>query len=95
MRNSKVIDIVEHLKEFDVKVDVFDPLVKPNEEKKYFKHGVISDPSKNKKKYDAILVAVAHKQFKKYSSKKFSELSNGVEVIIDIKNIVKKPTWRL
>jgi len=95
MRNTKVVDIIDELKEFDVKVDVYDPWVDPDEEKKYYKHGIISDPLKNNKKYEAIIVAVAHKQFKKYTTKNFSQLCNKVEVIIDIKNIVKNPTWRL
>ncbi len=95
MRNSKVIDIIDYLRGFNLRVDVFDPWIKPNEEKKYLKHGVISDPLKNTKKYDAILVAVSHKEFKKYTPTNFSQLSSGEEVIIDLKNIVKKPTWRL
>ncbi len=95
MRNTKVVDIIDELKEFDVKVDVYDPWVNPDEEKKYYKHGIISDPLKNNKKYEAIIVAVAHKQFKKYSSTNYSQLCNEGEVIIDIKNIVKNPTWRL
>jgi UDP-N-acetyl-D-glucosamine/UDP-N-acetyl-D-galactosamine dehydrogenase len=95
MRNTKVVDIIDELKEFDVKVDVYDPWVNSDEEKKYYKHGIISDPLKNNKKYEAIIVAVAHKQFKKYTTKNFSQLCNKEEVIIDIKNIVKNPTWRL
>ena len=95
MRNTKVVDIIDELKEFDVKVDVYDPWVDPDEEKKYYKHGIISDPLKNNKKYEAIIVAVAHKEFKKYTSMNFSQLCNEGEVIIDIKNIVKNPTWRL
>ena len=47
------------------------------------------------KKYDAIVVAVAHMQFKEYTTEIYSQLSSGKEVIIDIKNIVPNPTWRL
>jgi UDP-N-acetyl-D-glucosamine/UDP-N-acetyl-D-galactosamine dehydrogenase len=95
MRNTKVVDIIEELKDFGVNVDVYDPWVDPNEEKKWYKHGIISNPLDDNKKYDAIVVAVGHKQFKEYTAKTYSQLSNAQEVIIDIKNIVQNPTWRL
>ena len=95
MRNTKVIDVIDELKDFGINVDVYDPWVDPNEEKKWYKHGIISNPLDDNKKYDAIVVAVAHKQFKKYTAETYSQLSNGKEVVIDIKNIVPNPAWRL
>jgi UDP-N-acetyl-D-galactosamine dehydrogenase len=95
MRNTKVVDVINELKDFDVNVDVYDPWVDPNEEKKWYKHGIISNPLDDNKKYDAIVVAVAHKEFKKYTAETYLQLSNGKEVVIDIKNIVPNPTWRL
>jgi UDP-N-acetyl-D-galactosamine dehydrogenase len=95
MRNTKVVDIIEELKDFGVNVDVYDPWVDPYEEKKCYTHGIISNPLDGDKNYDAIVVAVKHKQFKVYTSENYSQLSNGQEVIIDIKNIVQNPTWRL
>ena len=95
MRNTKVVDIIEELKDFGANVAVYDPWVDPNEERKWYAHGIISNPLEGNKKYDAIVVAVGHKQFKAYTSENFSQLSNDKEVIIDIKNIVDKPTWRL
>ena len=95
MRNTKVVDIIEELKSFGANVDVYDPWVCPNEEKKWYKHGIISNPVVSDKKYDAIVVAVAHSQFKEYTTEIYSQLSNAKEVVIDIKNIVPNPTWRL
>jgi len=95
MRNTKVIDIIDELIDFGVKVDVYDPWVDPNENKKWYKHGIIDNPLNNTKKYDSIIVAVGHKQFAEYTPDIFSQLSNDKEVIIDVKNIVKKSTWRL
>jgi len=95
MRNTKVVDIIKELKGFGANVDVYDPWVDPDEEKKWYTHGIISNPLEDNKKYDAIVVAVGHKQFKAYTSENFSQLSNDKEVIIDIKNIVPNPTWRL
>ena len=95
MRNTKVVDIIKELKDFGVNVDVYDPWVDPNEEKKWYTHGIISNPLDSNKKYDGIVVAVGHYQFKAYTTADYKTLSNGQPVTIDIKNIVKNPTWRL
>ena len=95
MRNTKVVDIIEELKDFGVNVDVYDPWVDHDSEKDWYKHGVIDNPLESDKQYDAIVVAVSHKQFKAYTKNDYKLLSNGEGVIIDIKNIVNNPTWRL
>jgi len=95
MRNTKVVDIIEELKDFGINVDVYDPWVDHAEESKWYKHGIINNPLNESNKYDAIVVAVGHKQFKAYIADDYKRLSNGEEVIIDIKNIVDNPTWRL
>jgi UDP-N-acetyl-D-galactosamine dehydrogenase len=95
IRNTKVVDIIKELKDFGVNVDVYDPWVKHPEESKWYTHGIISNPLDGNKKYDAIVAAVAHKQFKEYTAETYSKLSNGKEVVIDIKNIVQNPAWRL
>lgn len=95
MRNTKVVDIIEELKDFGANVDVYDPWVDHAEESKWYKHGIIDDPVQSDKKYDAIVVAVGHKQFKAYSMDDYQKLSNGELVVMDVKNIVPNPTWRL
>ena len=96
MRNTKVVDIIEELKEeYGCSVDVFDPWVDPKEEKKHYKHGIIADPFKSDKKYDAIVVAVAHDQFKSLKRSDLERISSDPAVLIDVKGIVENPTWRL
>ena len=95
MRNSKVIDVIDELKDFGLNVDVYDPWVDPKEKKKSYINGIIPDPLKSNKKYDAIVVAVGHKQFKAYTDKDYLKLSNNKKVILDIKNIVQNSTWKL
>ena len=48
MRNTKVIDIIDELEDFGASVDVYDPWVDPNEQKRRYRHGIISDPLLNK-----------------------------------------------
>jgi len=95
MRNTKVIDIIEELKDFGINVDAYDPWVDPKEEREWYTHGIISNPLEGSKKYDAIVVAVGHKQFKAYTANDYSQLYNDKGVIIDIKNVIPNPTWRL
>jgi UDP-N-acetyl-D-galactosamine dehydrogenase len=95
MRNTKVIDIIEELKDFGANVDVYDPWVDHDEVGNWYEHGIIGNPLESNKQYDAIVVAVGHRQFKAYSDDNYEFLSSGTRVVIDIKNIVDKPTWRL
>lgn len=95
MRNTKVVDVITELKEFGVDVHVWDPWVDPSENKKHYKHGIIEDPFQREEKYDAIIMAVAHKQFVALSQKDLEDKIEGTPVIIDVKGIVEKPTWVL
>jgi UDP-N-acetyl-D-galactosamine dehydrogenase len=95
MRNTKVVDIIKELKAYGCQVDVYDPWVNSNEEKINYKHGLIDNPFKNSKKYDAIVVAVAHRQFKKLTGTDYKNISKESPVIMDVKGIVENPNWRL
>ena len=95
IRNTKVIDIIEELNDFGCNVDVYDPWVDKEEEKKTYKSGIINDPFKSDKKYSAIIVAVAHDQFKSITNDSYKKISEGELILIDIKGIVEKPTWKL
>jgi UDP-N-acetyl-D-galactosamine dehydrogenase len=88
-----VADIISELEEFGANVDVYDPLIDSKQMNNRYK--IITDPLKSNKKYDAIIVTVSHKQFKAYTSNDYSRLSSDDKIIIDIKNIVENPTWKL
>jgi UDP-N-acetyl-D-galactosamine dehydrogenase len=92
IRNTKVVDIVEELQAFKCHVDIYDPWVDKVEAKKYYGYELIENPFTCKKKYEAIVVAVGHDEFIRMSQEAYSALS---DVIIDVKGIVKNPTWRL
>ena len=95
MRNTKVIDVIEELKDFGAEIDVYDPWVDHEVEGKWYKHGIINNPLDSNRKYDAIVVAVGHEKFKKYTKSDYRSLSSGESVIIDIKGIVDSATWTL
>jgi len=95
MRNTKVVDIIEELKTYGCQVDVYDPWVDPDEPKQHYKHGLIENPFKTEKKYDSIILAVAHQQFKVLDRDMYEKISTEEAVLIDVKGIIKNPTWRL
>lgn len=94
-RNTKVLQIVGKLKEFGVNVDIYDPCIESNEKADWVVDRVIENPLKVDKRYDAIIVAVGHKQFKSITEPDYLRLSTEPKVLIDVKNIVDKPTWRM
>ena len=95
-RNTKVIDIITELEEYGVNVDAYDPWVDTEVERKSFSHPLLREnPFQVDKKYDGIIVAVAHNQFLELSREDYDKISTTPAVIMDIKGIVKNPTWRL
>jgi UDP-N-acetyl-D-glucosamine/UDP-N-acetyl-D-galactosamine dehydrogenase len=94
MRNSKVMDIIKELNEYECNVEVYDYWV-DRSDKETKDLDFIDKLPLNSKKYDSIIVAVGHDRFKEISTEDYKSMSNGEPIIIDVKGIVEKPTWRL
>lgn len=94
-RNTKVVDIIDELNTYGCNVAVYDPWVAPKgvSENDFFQ--IIKNPLKGIEKYDSIVVAVAHKEFKALKQADYQQLSKENPVLIDIKGIVEQPNWRL
>ncbi|MBU4443732.1 MAG: nucleotide sugar dehydrogenase [Candidatus Marinimicrobia bacterium] len=94
IRNSRVIDVVHELRDFGCDVDIYDPWANSEEVKK--EYGVdlidIDIQDKKQKKYEAVILAVAHNQFKGLDIKQFE---NGQTVVYDVKGILKQFDNRL
>jgi len=94
MRNSKVLDIIKELEEFECSVDVYDYWVdKSDKESKNL--NFIENLPLNSHIYDAIIVAVGHDKFKKITTEEYMSMFKDSYILIDVKGIVEKPTWRL
>ncbi len=93
-RNSKVFSIIDELSDYGCSIEAYDPWIEAkNIEENNFTF--IANPLNSNKKYDSIIVAVSHKEFKEIKNNQYEYLSNGEVVLIDIKGIVENPTWRL
>lgn len=95
IRNTKVIDIVDELKEYGCTVDIYDPWVDNAEFEHHYGFSIIADPFAGGDRYSAVVLAVAHHQFKVVSQEQLEALQEGQPVIMDVKGIVENPTWRL
>jgi len=94
MRNTKVVDIVTELEDYGCDVDIYDYWVdKSDRETKDIPF--IDELPYGSNQYDAIIIAVAHDEFKEISHEQFQSLSNDEPILIDVKGIVDNPTWRL
>lgn len=87
IRNSKVIDVVNELKSFQVKVDLIDPHASSSEMEHEYGVGLIEKPSND---YDAIIVAVNHKEYMKLTEADFlNMMKDDKGIFVDVKGIFK------
>lgn len=86
VRNTKVIDIVHELEEYNIDVDLFDPWVDAEEAQHEYGITPISDTAKlSDHSYDGIILAVAHNQFVEMGIKKIREFGKSNHVLYDLK----------
>ena len=88
VRNTKVADIVKELASFGCKVDVYDPWVNPADAEHEYGISPVRAPSAGS--YDAIVLAVAHREFVELGPKGIRAFANPNAVIFDIKHVLPK-----
>jgi UDP-N-acetyl-D-galactosamine dehydrogenase len=86
IRNSKVVDIISELDDFGVSVDVIDPGASHDEVREEYKLELKNKPSG---KYDAIILAVSHKEYLSLGENWFTPLLNNDGIIVDVKGILR------
>jgi UDP-N-acetyl-D-glucosamine/UDP-N-acetyl-D-galactosamine dehydrogenase len=85
IRNTKAIDIYHELKTYDLHVDVYDPWASPDEVK--HEYNIDSHTSLPNVKYDAVILAVAHKTFESLT---LDHIKNDNAVVYDVKAVLPK-----
>ena len=88
LRNTKVVDILAELKEYNIAVDVYDPWVDTTEAQHEYGIRVIDVPEDAL--YDAIILAVAHDQFKQLTEMEIRRFGRTSHVLYDLKYILDK-----
>jgi len=87
LRNTRVIDLFEEFESFKCNVDVFDPWANQEEARREYGIKPIDRPINGK--YDAILLAVAHDEFRELTSEQIRAYGKDNHVLYDIKYLLK------
>jgi len=87
IRNSRAIDVINELKSFKLNVDVYDPWATISAVKHEYDIDLISSIKDQNKKYEAIIIAVAHDEFKALD---MDSLVKESHVIFDVKSMLPK-----
>jgi len=88
LRNTKVVDVVSELKEYNINVDIVDPWCASEEAEHEYGLSLIREPTKNN--YDAIILAVSHDEFKVLGATEIREFAKEKHVIYDLKYVLPK-----
>ncbi len=88
LRNTRTIDIIEELQRYHANIDVYDPWAEPEDAKRIYD----IELSLNLKEdhYDAIILCVAHHQFKEMGASKIHKLGKSNHVLYDVKHLLTK-----
>jgi UDP-N-acetyl-D-galactosamine dehydrogenase len=86
LRNTRVVDIVTELKEYNCQVDVYDPWISAEESE--HEYGITPIAKLPNGAYDGIIVAVAHQQFKAMGEAAIRSLGKKAHVLYDLKYIL-------
>lgn len=98
IRNSKVVDIVHTLRDFSVQVDIVDARADAEEVAHEYRLALSAAPTG---KYDAVIVAVAHDEYKALDMNYFRSICNANPILVDLKSLYRNTdttgflVWRL
>lgn len=84
IRNSKVVDMIKELMSYSLNVHVVDPWASANEVAHEYGISMIDVPVGT---YDAVVIAVGHKEYRLLSKADLVQLSNGEVLLFDIKGV--------
>ncbi|ASK33622.1 Vi polysaccharide biosynthesis protein VipA/TviB [Alcanivorax sp. N3-2A] len=88
LRNTRVVDVVRELEEYNVRVDVYDPWIDADEA--HHEYGIQPIESPQVAEYDGIVLAVAHDQFKQMGGPAIRQLGRENHVLYDLKYVLPK-----
>ncbi|AOX95104.1 Nucleotide sugar dehydrogenase [Acinetobacter baumannii] len=86
IRNTKVIDIIKELKDYHMDVDVYDPWIDSEEAQQEYGITPVKQPTAGQ--YDAVILAVAHNEFKEMGIEAIRSLGKASYVLYDLKYVL-------
>ncbi len=86
LRNTRVIDVIRELRDYNVNVHVHDPWADPSEACDEYDISLVERPEKGD--YDAVVIAVAHNQFVEMGAQDIRSLTRNGGLVYDIKHVL-------
>ncbi len=83
LRNTRVVDIVNELRDYNIKADVHDPWVSKKDAKDEYQIDLVDKPKLGY--YDAIVLAVAHDEFRELGADAIRQYGNSSHILYDLK----------
>jgi len=90
LRNTRVVDVVQGLEEFGIGVDVHDPWAHADEARAEYGLSLLPEPAAGD--YDAVVIAVAHRQFRERGASGIRALCKPDGVVFDVKGLLPRDT---
>lgn len=87
LRNTKVVDIISELEEYNINIDIYDPWVSKEEAMEEYGLNLVNEPSKD---YEAVIVAVAHNEFIELGAEGVRKLLKKDGLLFDLKSLFDK-----
>ena len=87
LRNTRVTDIIDELTSYGANIEVHDPWANPEEAEQLYGVTMIENLPINH--YDAVVLAVAHQEFKQFTKEDFTRMCRGLAVIYDVKHVLQ------
>jgi UDP-N-acetyl-D-glucosamine/UDP-N-acetyl-D-galactosamine dehydrogenase len=88
LRNTKVADMIAEFESFGTQVDVYDPWADPKQAKHEYGIELIKAPQDNH--YDAVVIAVAHDEFKQLGAARIRGFGTNNSILYDVKHLLPK-----
>lgn len=88
LRNTRVIDIVRELVDYQANVDVWDPWIAPADARHEYGLELVEAPADGAGAYDAVVLAVAHRQFAELGAERIRALGKPGAVLFDVKGLL-------
>lgn len=87
IRNTRVIDVIEELRDYHVSIDIYDPWADADEIQHEYQLNTINNPKHSD--YDAIIIAVSHKEFTGLGAAGIRAFGKQNSIIYDVKHLLK------
>ncbi len=86
LRNTRVTDIIDELTSYGANIEVHDPWANPEEAERLYGVTMIENLPNNH--YDAVVLAVAHQEFKQFNKEEFTRMCRRLSIIYDVKHML-------